>query len=184
MPYGWVAGLPWPQPVLGLRRLVLYLCLRIFFAIAGTPYLATFMVILIVGLAASHLTASLRYQARVARHRENQTRSLYEFARELSGVLKTEQIFEITRTFSVRATLLLPDDAGSLQIIPGKTDTAAKGADDLLDIGIAQWAFDHASSAGMATDTLPGSPLFYLPLVAPMRTRVCWPLFPKIGVGF
>ncbi|MCC7006426.1 MAG: DUF4118 domain-containing protein [Ottowia sp.] len=154
------------------------------FAIAGTPYLATFMVMLIVGLVASHLTASLRYQARVARHRENQTRSLYEFARELSGVLKTEQIFEITRTFiartfSVRATLLLPDDAGSLQFIPGKTDTAAKGADDLLDIGIAQWAFDHASSAGMGTDTLPGSPLFYLPLVAPMRTRGVLAIIPE-----
>jgi two-component system sensor histidine kinase KdpD len=36
---------------------------------------------------------------------------------------------------------------------------------------VAQWAFDHAESAGLGTDTLPASPLFYMPLVAPMRTR-------------
>jgi two-component system sensor histidine kinase KdpD len=41
----------------------------------------------------------------------------------------------------------------------------------VLDDGIAQWAFDHAESAGLGTDTLPASPIFYLPLVAPMRTR-------------
>ena len=35
----------------------------------------------------------------------------------------------------------------------------------------AQWAFDNAESAGLGTDTLPASRLFYLPLVAPMRTR-------------
>ena len=38
-------------------------------------------------------------------------------------------------------------------------------------MGIAQWAFDHAESAGLGTDTLPASRIFYLPLVAPMRTR-------------
>jgi two-component system sensor histidine kinase KdpD len=39
------------------------------------------------------------------------------------------------------------------------------------DLGIAQWSFEHAESAGLGTDTLPASPYFYLPLVAPMRTR-------------
>jgi two-component system sensor histidine kinase KdpD len=41
----------------------------------------------------------------------------------------------------------------------------------VLDIGIAQWAFDRATPAGIGTDTLPASSFFYLPLVAPMRTR-------------
>jgi two-component system sensor histidine kinase KdpD len=40
-----------------------------------------------------------------------------------------------------------------------------------LDQGIAQWAFDRAQPAGMGTNTLPSSAYFYLPLVAPMRTR-------------
>ena len=36
---------------------------------------------------------------------------------------------------------------------------------------MAQWAFDHGEAAGFGTDTLPGSPLLYLPLKAPMRMR-------------
>jgi two-component system sensor histidine kinase KdpD len=38
-------------------------------------------------------------------------------------------------------------------------------------MSIAQWSFDNAIPAGIGTDTLPHSSFFYLPLVAPMRTR-------------
>ena len=48
-----------------------------------------------------------------------------------------------------------------------------------LDIGIAQWAFDHAEPAGIGTDTLPASSYFYLPLVAPMRTRGLLAIMPE-----
>lgn len=123
---------------------------------------------LAVGLITGHLTAGLRYQARVSAHRESRARALYEFARDLSGVLQSEQISESTqaiiqRAFRATATLLLPDDAGKLQA----PQTPVEG----LDLGIAQWAFDKVEAAGMGTDTLPASSFFYLPLVAPMRTR-------------
>ena len=141
---------------------------RFSFAVSDLQYIVTFVVMLAVGLITSHLTADLRYQARIASYRESRSRALYQFARELSGTLQTEQIFETTcsfidRTFHAKATLLLPDDAGRLQ-------STAPGA-AMLDMGIAQWAFDHAQPAGIGTDTLPGSSLFYLPVVAPMRTR-------------
>jgi two-component system sensor histidine kinase KdpD len=141
---------------------------RFSFAVSDLQYIVTFVVMLAVGLITSHLTADLRYQARIASYRESRSRALYQFARELSGALQTEQIFETTcsfidRTFHAKATLLLPDDAGRLQ------STAPDEA--MLDMGIAQWAFDHAQPAGIGTDTLPGSSLFYLPVVAPMRTR-------------
>jgi two-component system sensor histidine kinase KdpD len=102
---------------------------------------------------------------------------LYEFARELSGALQTEQIFETTRTFIQRtfrakATLILPDDAGRLQPPGPQADDNARTPNmSVLDMGIAQWAFDRATPAGIGTDTLPASSFFYLPLVAPMRTR-------------
>ncbi|HEX8784813.1 MAG TPA: DUF4118 domain-containing protein [Telluria sp.] len=144
---------------------------RFTFAVSDFQYLVTFGVMLAVGLITGHLTAGLRFQARVAGLRENRTRALYEFARALSGVLQTEQIQEATRdaigrTFGARTALLLPDSEGRLRL-------AEEGgeADAALDIGIAQWAFDRGACAGMGTDTLPGSPAFYLPLVAPMRTR-------------
>ena len=150
---------------------------RFSFAVSDFQYVITFGVMLAVGLITGHLTAGLRFQARVASHREARSRALYEFARELSGALQTEQIFDSTRSavraaFRARATLLLPNDEGRLQL-PAAQPGGTVGAVNLsvLDIGIAQWAYDRAESAGLGTDTLPASRIFYLPLVAPMRTR-------------
>jgi len=143
---------------------------RFSFAVSDLQYTITFAVMLAVGLITGHLTAGLRFQARVASYREARARALYEFAREMSGVLQTEQVFETTArfvqsTFNAKATLLVPDAEGRLQLPPGVSAPPA------LDEGVAQWAFDHAESAGLGTGTLPASPLFYMPLVAPMRTR-------------
>jgi two-component system sensor histidine kinase KdpD len=149
---------------------------RFSFAVSDFQYVITFGVMLAVGLITAHLTSDLRFQARIASHRELRARSLYEFARALSGVLQTEQIFEITRTciartFNAKTTLLLPDAGDRLQLPPEQGGASATWSVNTLDMGIAQWAFDRATPAGIGTDTLPGSPFFYLPLVAPMRTR-------------
>lgn len=140
-------------------------------AVSDFQYVITFAVMLVVGLITSHLTAGLRFQARVASNREARARALYEYARELTGVLQAGQVFEITRrtlaqAFRARVTLLLPDADGRL-VEPDEGDPAVPAP----DAAIAQWAFDHAEAAGMTTGTLPSSPLFYLPLIAPMRTR-------------
>ncbi|MEN0036721.1 MAG: two-component system sensor histidine kinase KdpD [Cellvibrio sp.] len=142
---------------------------RFSFAVTDVQYLITFAVMLTVGLIIGQLTAGLRFQSRVSVHRESRSRALYEFARALSGVLATEQIFETTRThlertFRAKVLLLLPDNEGRLQ--PPTSNTP-----DALDIAIAQWSFDRATPAGIGTDTLPNSDFFYLPLIAPMRTR-------------
>lgn len=148
------------------------------FAVSDVQYLITFGVMLAVGLITGQLTAGLRFQAQVARRREARAHSLYEFARELSGALQNEQVLESTRAtiaqaFGARAVLLLPDADGKLLVT----------GDDLtgLDTGVAQWAYDHASPAGHGTHTLPGSPLFYLPLKAPMRTRGVLAIAPDGG---
>ena len=158
---------------------------RFTFAVTDFQYVITFVVMLAVGLITGHLTAGLRFEARIASQREKRSRALYGFARELSGALATEQIFDTTqaaiqRAFRARATLLLPDDDGRLHTPPpgaavgearAVIDAAYIGHRAALDIGIAQWSFDHAESAGLGTGTLPASRIFYLPLQAPMRTR-------------
>lgn len=150
---------------------------RLSFAVSDVQYVLTFVVMLVVGLIVGQLTSGLRFQARIASHRESRAHALYEFARELSGALQTEQIFEVTRrcvqvTFRAKAVLLLPDEAGRLQFPSAVQDATPRSPQlHVLDMGIAQWAFDRATAAGLGTDTLPGSSFFYLPLIAPMRTR-------------
>ncbi|ASQ45273.1 DUF4118 domain-containing protein [Legionella clemsonensis] len=138
--------------------------------------------ILLIALITGHLTANLRYQLFMKGQRESRTHVLYKFAYELAGALLVESILETTRmyvqhAFSARAWLLLPDENGHLQP-PLKTEPVTEAMQG-LDMGIAQWAFDHKESAGLGTDTLPGNNFFYLPLIAPMRTRGLLVIKPK-----
>ncbi|MDY0965471.1 DUF4118 domain-containing protein [Massilia sp. CFBP9026] len=159
---------------------------RFDFAVTDVQYLVTFGVMLAVGLISGHLAAGLRFQARAAVERERRVRALYEFARELSGVLAASQVFESSRAviqnaFGAHATLLLPDAEGRLGMPPADDGGPAAPLPANVDPGVAQWAFDHAQPAGLGTDTLPASPLFYLPLVAPMGTRGVLAIAPEGG---
>jgi two-component system sensor histidine kinase KdpD len=144
---------------------------RFSFAVSDVQYILTFIIMLAVGLITGQLTAGLRFQARVAAHREERAGSLYEIARDLSGAVQIDQVVRISgesieRTFRASAALLLPNAAGQL------SDTASRPGDALLvDIGIAQWAFDKGQPAGFGTDTLPGSEVLYVPLRAPTHAR-------------
>jgi two-component system sensor histidine kinase KdpD len=162
--------------VVGALALIL-LTTRWRFVLGDVQHLLTFMVMLAVGLITGKLTADLRYQSGVATDQAAHARALYEFSRALSGALQTEQIFEITRTFvqrtfGAKATLLLPNGEGALQM-PATTHGDDHRAPHLSqgDLDTAQGAYDRATPAGASTDTEPESRFFYLPLMAPMRTR-------------
>jgi two-component system, OmpR family, sensor histidine kinase KdpD len=144
---------------------------RFSFAVSDVQYLLTFGIMLAVGLITGQLTAGLRFQARVAAHREERAGSLYEIARDLSGAVQIDQVVRISdesieRTFRANAALLLPNAAGQLTVTSSRADTAL-----IVDIGIAQWAFDKGQPAGFGTDTLPGSEVLYVPLRAPTQAR-------------
>ncbi len=145
---------------------------RFSLAVSDVQYLIVFGVMLVVALVIGHLTAGLRYQARVAGHREARARALYELSRELSGVLMQEQVLEISdkhieASFHAKAVILLPDENDHLHEPP-----AGKAAETpVVDLAVAQWVYDNGKPAGFGTDTLPGSRIHYAPLPAPMRTR-------------
>ena len=144
---------------------------RFSFAVSDVQYLLTFAVMLVVGLITAKLTSGLKFQARVSSRREQRVRALYEMSRDLSGALMPEQIAEISQRFALasfgaRTAIFLADDDNHL----GNPIDIPGGVTD-IDSGICQWAFDHGVEAGNGTDTLPGSPLLYIPLRAPMRTR-------------
>src|SRR5450631_186678 len=143
---------------------------RFSFAVSDAQYLLTFAVMLAVGLITGQLTAGVRFQARVAGHREERARTLYEFARELSGLLTTGQVIEVaedfmSRTFRANVSILVPDEVERL------ASPTARGMRNPVDVAAAQWSYDRSEPAGAGTDTLPANDFLFLPLKAPMRTR-------------
>jgi two-component system, OmpR family, sensor histidine kinase KdpD len=143
---------------------------RFSFAVSDAQYVLTFAVMLAVGLVIGQLTAGVRFQARVAGHREERARTLYEFSRELSGLLTTTQVIEVAedfmaRTFRATVSVLVPDEVDRL------VSRTARGMRNPADTAAAQWAYDRSEPAGAGTDTLPANEFLFLPLKAPMRTR-------------
>jgi two-component system sensor histidine kinase KdpD len=151
---------------------------KLSFAVSDLQYVLTFGVMLAVGLIVGQLTAGLRYQARIATQREKRSHSLFEVARDLSSELLVDQVVE-TATEAiglefrslVRVYVLSPDD----RLILAGPDPEPAG----IDLGTARWAFDHRRSAGLGTDTIPGSSWHYVPLNASMRTRGVLALQPE-----
>jgi two-component system sensor histidine kinase KdpD len=144
---------------------------RFSFAVHDAQYLVTFAVMLTVALITGQMTASLRYQARVASYREERARALYEFARDMSSLLQTDQVVEaatkfIADTFRTKVAILLPDQQDRVE--PHDPGGLALTTD--LRVA-AQWAYDKSQPAGAGTDTLPSSEYLFIPLRAPMRTR-------------
>jgi two-component system sensor histidine kinase KdpD len=137
------------------------------FAVSDTQYLFTFGLMLVVSLIISQLAVRLKSQASVATAGARRATALARVASDLSGAIKTEQIFAICRDtlaplFAARAALILPDRSGRL-LQP--TDV------DFIDLAVAQWACDHGQQAGRGSQTLGGAPAFYLPLKGPMAPR-------------
>lgn len=147
------------------------------FAVTDAQYLLTFAVMLIVGVLIGNLTAGVRYQARIARHREKRAQQLYEMSKSLSqavtpdAVAKTSRHF-ISATLNAKTAVLLPQGGphereSRLDFTQNEGDI---GQTIAVDQAIARWSFDKQSPAGAGTDTLPGVPYQLLPLVASGKT--------------
>ena len=150
---------------------------RFSFTVSDTQYLLTFAVMFLVALVISNLTANLRYQAVIAMHREKRSRALYDLGKSLASTLTAEHIIEISThhlsgIFQSKFAILLPNNQEKIMgLATNLQPDTSSNLGPALDIGIAQWVYDHQQQAGFGTDTLPSSPTLYIPLQAPMRTR-------------
>ena len=150
------------------------------FAVSDTEYVVTFVVMLVVALTITELTAGMRYQARIAAHRERRSAALAAMSRELSGALTADQIAQIAvqhvqGVFEAPAALLLPNRAEQLRVVPDEQAAALPQ----LDLSVGQWVHDRWQPAGLGTDTLAGTPIHYVPLRAPVRNRGVLALQPR-----
>ncbi|BFO08799.1 two-component system sensor histidine kinase KdpD [Serratia rubidaea] len=140
------------------------------FAVSDVQYLLTFAVMLTVGITIGNLTAGVRYQARVARYREQRARHLYEMSHGLSQALTAEDVADTSRhflssSFHAKTVLMLPQEDGQLRQMTGQD-----GGMLSVDEAIARWSYDKGQPAGAGTDTLPGVPYQLLPLKTSQHT--------------
>jgi two-component system sensor histidine kinase KdpD len=141
---------------------------RMSFAVSDVQYVLTFAIMLGVGLLVGQLTAGLRFAAGVSTSRERRARSLFELTRELSAALESSQVVALGAAavqghFGGHALVLVTDAAD--QLLPPAEPPRG------FDPQVADWAFRHGQSAGLATATLAAQPWHYVPLQAPMRVR-------------
>jgi two-component system sensor histidine kinase KdpD len=150
------------------------------FAVADVQYILTFVVMLIVGFAISHLTGQLRRQTNTMRLREDRMQVLYALSRELSKSSYPDELFKIAlkhiqEFFKCRAVIFTPDakkklsprfgDIEELNLFPNET-------------AVAQWVYENKKAAGKDTDTLPGSKGVYMPFVGAEKTVGVLGIFP------
>jgi two-component system sensor histidine kinase KdpD len=138
------------------------------FAVSDSQYLLTFVVMLVVGLVISNLTAGVRLQASVAQHRQSRTEALYTMTRELSRASSLDDLVRIAvrhvaTVFEAQAVVLLPGKSGTIAhpAAPG-----VYGSFHAADLGIARWVHANRVAAGQGTHTLAGADALYLPLAA------------------
>ena len=133
------------------------------FAVSDAQYIVVFAVMLIVAIIISTLTVRNRRQADAARQRERRTAALYAMSREMANTSSPEKLIEVAtkhigEVMESRVAILLPDSSGHLA--PGNADFPL----DVSERAVAQWALAHNQTAGLGTETLPGSKAFYMPL--------------------
>jgi two-component system, OmpR family, sensor histidine kinase KdpD len=133
-------------------------------------YYLTFAVMLAVGAIIGQLAGIIRFQVRVAAHREKRARTLYEFARDLAQLQGTGEVIQFTeefmsRHFRARVSVLVPDATGAL------VSPTSHGMSNPFDATTAQWSYDQSKQAGAGTDTLATNEYLFIPLKSPTRTR-------------
>jgi two-component system sensor histidine kinase KdpD len=136
------------------------------FAIDDPENLVGLAVMLVVGAVTSNLAANVRYQARVAEHRERRASALYRLSKELAEARLETEIIEIGvrhihAEFGGRNTFLFPDRSG-LVCYPDEPplSISLRGA----DLSIARRVFSNGQMAGYGADMAPDETVVYIPL--------------------
>ena len=138
---------------------------RFSFNMGDAQHAITFSGFLIVALVTSTFASQAREQARAARRRQAQTAALFDLSRDLAATGLLQPILDVicrfvSLTFSVRATVMLPNDVGHLTIQASMPDYQP-GENE---VAVADWAFRNEEVAGHGTSTLPAAEATYLPL--------------------
>lgn len=158
--------------------------------INDTRYVVTFAVMLAVGVIVGTLAARAREQRLRAWSREQATAAQHALSRELAAAsdvrtvaaIVARHVHDLVQADAVVCTPTALAETTASATPSGLHVAAAAGQhgpdwysgeveDAARERGVAQWAFDHGSTAGRGTSTLPSAQGRYLPLVG-SRGRV------------
>jgi two-component system sensor histidine kinase KdpD len=138
------------------------------FSVSDTQYILTFLVLLLVGIVVSYLTARVRRQTEAAKIRERETYALFALGRDLAVSNDMESYMQVIikrakETFGHDVVAFLPDDEKKnvLKSYSGHQNIAI----DENERSAAIWAYEHQKVVGSGTDTLPNSKARFIPLV-------------------
>jgi two-component system sensor histidine kinase KdpD len=134
------------------------------FGVSDTQYIITFIVLFVISLIVSSLTARVREQAEAAIQREKQTSALYNLGRDLTSAAGLRQIAmiiisHIGQAFGRDVAIFLPENQRILSYA-----SSPNYEPDENELAVAAWAFEHDEPAGRGTNTLPAVPLRCQPL--------------------
>jgi len=144
---------------------------RLTFVVDNPEYLYTFLVMLVITLVISALTARIREQIDLSREKERRTEVLYRVSHRLAGIPGELQLVqaaqeELVSIFSGEIAFFLVRD-GDLRIV----SRHAVGKTDWIDTHeAAKWVFEHSQMAGWGTDAIPDAQALYIPLTTPNAT--------------
>lgn len=143
------------------------------FDVTDVRYLWSFFTFLIVAFVIGGRTELLRKEAAFARQRERSTRAVYEFSRAIAAVIDLQLITnglvkQAAETVGRAIAVMLPDQTGKLSVraeyYPQKKQNTPPLREQLSEIAVAAWTFQHGEAAGRSTDTLPSANYLYIPL--------------------
>lgn len=134
--------------------------------ISDAQYLLTFAGMAAIGFITSHLMSNVRYQAKVAGHRERRATMLYSLSKEMADSRGIDDCMSIgvryfLREFGGQNVILLANDDDRI-VYPA--DRPLPESLRCAALGIAQWVYDHGEPAGKGTNTLPGAKAVYFPI--------------------
>ena len=138
------------------------------FTVEDAKYLVTFGVMFLTAVVISHLATLIKRQAEAARLQERQTAAMHALSQQLAGTRGVEKILQvavqkISEIFQCQAVALLPDEKAKLHVVAGDLSSVFH-KDFLKELGVAQGAYQTGHMAGWGTQSMPDSPILYVPL--------------------
>jgi two-component system sensor histidine kinase KdpD len=129
------------------------------FGVSDARYVLSFAMMFVLGWMLGELASRVRNHELEARMRESRTAALYALSRDLGAATDIEKCALATakhasEVFSAEAIVLFADEGGELikcASFPAHLDIPAH------DLALVRWVYEHDKTAGVGTDTLPGS---------------------------